>query len=107
MKLIHTFVRNSVKAQKLYLHTLKSATKEILLIFSTTNALVRQEKLGVIQLLKEAAKGKKVKVRILMPFSKLTEYIAQSISQPQQQQHNIDIKYIEQMSNNEATIFSS
>ena len=41
-------VRNSVKAQNLYLNTLKSATKEILLIFPTTNALVRSEKLGAI-----------------------------------------------------------
>jgi hypothetical protein len=51
----NTFVRNSTKAQKLYLKILKSAAKEILLIFPTTNALFRQEKIGVIQLLKETA----------------------------------------------------
>ena len=100
-ELINTLVRNSAKAQNLYLDTLKSAAKEILLIFPTTNALVRQEKIGVIQLLKEAAKGQKVKVRILMPVSKLTEHIVQSLNQ---QQHNIDIRYIEPTSGTETTI---
>ena len=73
--LVNTVVRNSTKAQKLYLKILKSAAKEILLIFPTTNAFFRQEKIGVMQLLKESAEGQKVKVRILMPISKLTEYI--------------------------------
>ncbi|MDQ6723514.1 MAG: hypothetical protein M3Z01_04530 [Thermoproteota archaeon] len=59
---INTFVRNSLKAQNLYLKILKSAAKEILLIFPTTNALFRQEKIGVIQLIKESAKGQKVKL---------------------------------------------
>jgi signal transduction histidine kinase/ActR/RegA family two-component response regulator len=100
---VNTFVRNSTKAQKLYLNTLKSAAKEILLIFPTTNALVRQEKMGVIQLLKESAKGQKVRVRILMPVSKLTEHIVQSLTQ-QQQQHNIVIGCIEPTPDTEATI---
>jgi signal transduction histidine kinase/ActR/RegA family two-component response regulator len=72
------------------------------LIFPTTNALVRHEKIGVIQLLKEAAKGQKVRVRILMPVSKLTEHIVQSLTQ--QQQHNIVIRYIEPTPDTEATI---
>ena len=99
---VNTFVRNSTKAQKLYLKILKSAAKEILLIFPTTNALFRQEKIGVIQLLKESAKGQKVKVRILMPISKLTEHIVQSLTQ--QQQHNIVIRCIEPTPDTEATI---
>ena len=84
---VNTFVRNSTKAQKLYLKILKSAAKEILLIFPTTNALVRHEKIGVIQSLIEVAKEQQVKVRILMPISKLTEHIVQSLTQ--QQQNNI------------------
>ncbi len=83
---VKTFVRNSIKAQKLYLKILKSASKEILLIFPTTNALFRQEKIGVIQLLKESANRQKVRVRILMPISDLTEGIVQSLTQQQQQQ---------------------
>jgi two-component system sensor histidine kinase VicK len=99
---VNTFVRNSTKAQKLYLKILKSAAKEILLIFPTTNAFFRQEKIGVMQLLKESAEGQKVKVRILMPISKLTEYIVQSLTQ--QQQHNIVIRCIEPNPDTEATI---
>ena len=72
-----------------------------MLIFPTTNALFRHEKIGVIQLSKEAAKGRKVKVRILMPVSKLAEHIVQSLKQ---QLHNIDIRFIEQTSNTETTI---
>ena len=97
---VNTFVRNSTKGQKLYLKILKSAAKEILLIFPTTNALFRQEKIGIIQLLKESAKEQKVKVRILMPISKLTEDIVQSLTQ----QHNIVIRCIEPNPDTEATI---
>jgi len=97
-----TLVRNSTKAQKLYLKILKSAAKEILLIFPTTNALVRHEKIGVIQSLIEVAKEQQVKVRILMPISKLTEHIVQSLTQ--QQQNNIVIRCIEPNPDTEATI---
>jgi signal transduction histidine kinase/ActR/RegA family two-component response regulator len=96
----NTFVRNSTKAQKLYLKILKSAAKEILLIFPTTHALFRQEKIGVIQLLKETANGQKVRVRILMPVSNLTEHIVQSLTQ----QHSIVIRCIEPTPDTEATI---
>ncbi len=72
-----------------------------MLIFPTTNALVRQEKIGVIQLLKEVAKGQNVQVKILMPASKLTEHIVQSLTQ---QQHNIIVRYIEPVNGTEATI---
>ena len=99
--LVNTLVRSSAKAQKLYLNTLKSSAKEILLIFPTINALVRNEKIGVIQLLKEAAKERRVKVRILTPTSKLTQYIIQSLKQ---QQNYIDVRYIEQTFGTEATI---
>ena len=70
-------------------------------MFPTTNALVRNEKIGVIQLSKEAAKERRIKVRILMPTSKLTQYIIQSLKQ---QQNYIDVRYIEQTFGTEATI---
>jgi len=73
-----------------------------LLIFPTTNALVRHEKIGVIQSLIEVAKEQQVKVRILMPISKLTEHIVQSLTQ--QQQNNIVIRCIEPNPDTEATI---
>lgn len=73
-----------------------------MLIFPTTNALVRHEKIGVIQSLIEVAKEQQVKVRILMPISKLTEHIVQSLTQ--QQQNNIVIRCIEPNPDTEATI---
>jgi hypothetical protein len=45
----------------------KSAYEEVLLIFPTTNAFMRQHKMGVVQLAIEAAQERNVKVRILMP----------------------------------------
>jgi two-component system sensor histidine kinase VicK len=95
-------IPNSTKAQTKYLDMVKSATEEILLVFPTTDALVRQEKIGAIELAKEAAKERNVKVRILMPANKLTE---QSVGELKQDYlRHIDIRYIEQMSETKATI---
>jgi signal transduction histidine kinase len=95
-------IPNSTKAQTKYLDMVKSATEEILLVFPTTDALIRQEKIGAIELAKEAAKERNVKVRILMPANKLTE---QSVGELKQDDlRHIDIRYIEQMSETKATI---
>ena len=92
----------SSKAQDKYLNTLRSALEEILLIFPTTNALIRQEKIGVIQLAKEAVNERNVKVRILMPSNSL---IDQNIIQLLQHfPSQIDVRYIEQTSETKATI---
>jgi len=90
-------IQSSDRARDLYLNSLKSASEEILLIFPSTNAVLRQEKIGAIQLAKE----RNVKVRILMPTPKSTEH---NIQGPNQQQKNIGIRYIEQMSETKATI---
>ena len=47
----------------------KNAKEEILFIFPSSTALIRQEKLGAVPLAIEAAK----KVRILVPYSKEVE----------------------------------
>jgi hypothetical protein len=49
------------------MNMLKSAKKEILFIIPTTNSFIRQDKIGAIQLAKNALKERDVKVRILMP----------------------------------------
>ena len=46
-------IPSSAKAQEIYLNTVKGAMAEILWIFPTANALIRQEKIGAIQLAKE------------------------------------------------------
>ena len=81
----------------------KSAVEEVLLIFPTTNAFIRQGDIGADTISKRGANKRNVRVRILMPADKLTE---QKKVQGLKQQHQryIDIRYIEQMSETKATI---
>ncbi len=95
-------IPSSSNAQDKYLNTLRSALEEILLIFPTTNALIRQEKIGVIELAKEAVNERNVKVRILMPSNIL---IDQNIIKPLQHfPSQIDVRYFEQTSETKATM---
>jgi two-component system, OmpR family, sensor histidine kinase VicK len=68
-------IPNSARAREVYLNLVKKAKEEIMIIFPTTGAFVRQSKLGVIELAKEAARLRNTKVRILMPASKLTDQV--------------------------------
>jgi two-component system, OmpR family, sensor histidine kinase VicK len=60
-------VREPSEIQKIGFDLIKNAENEILVLFSTANAFHRQEKAGALGLLKEAAKLRSVKVRILVP----------------------------------------
>ncbi|MGB7955320.1 MAG: ATP-binding protein [Candidatus Nitrosopolaris sp.] len=95
-------IENSSKAKDVYLDIVNAATEEIMLIFPTDNAFFRQEKIGAIQLAKEATKGRNVKVRILMPTHKLAEETANVLNQTSD--NHINVRYIEQMPGTEATI---
>jgi two-component system, OmpR family, sensor histidine kinase VicK len=90
----------STTAKVLYLNLVKKAEKEIIIMFPTTNAFIRQKDIGVIQLSEEVARERNVKVRILMPSHKSTEDV---VGQLKDQEH-IDIRYIEQVSDTKATI---
>ncbi len=95
-------IQSPSRARDLYLNLVKFATKQVLLVFATSGAFIRQEKMGVIQLCKEAARERNVKVRILMPADKLTE---QSVQELRQNYHQyIDIRYIEATSSTKVTI---
>jgi two-component system, OmpR family, sensor histidine kinase VicK len=94
-------IRSSARAQDLYLDIIRSAKEEILWIFPTFNAFIRQEKIGAIPLAKE----KNVKVRILVPFHKSIEDTIQKLkAEHSTDDGGIDIRYIEQMSKTKATI---
>jgi two-component system, OmpR family, sensor histidine kinase VicK len=98
-------IQNSSKVKDLYMNIVKDAVEEILLIFPTSNAFIRQEKIGVIQWLRELVTKEqynKLKIRILMPIHKSTEMIVQDLKQ-QSDQNNIDVRFIEQSSGNKAT----
>jgi two-component system, OmpR family, sensor histidine kinase VicK len=65
--------RDPVEIQKISYDLIKSAKKEILLIFSAASAFHHQIKAGaLLQLLKEVASLHRVKVRILVPMEQKT-----------------------------------
>ncbi|MGB8934880.1 MAG: ATP-binding protein [Candidatus Nitrosopolaris sp.] len=92
----------SSRAKDLYLNLVKTAEKEIIIMFPTTNAFIRQKKMGVIQFSKEAARERNVKIRILMPSHKSTEDVVRQLIENYPEL--IDIRYIERMSDTKATI---
>src|SRR6266702_1509060 len=100
-------IPNSARAKELYLNLVKSANEEVLLIFPTTNAFIRQHEMGVVQLAKEAAQQRNVKVRMLMPKHESTEPLVRSLKEDPHHYRNYDIDvryYIEQTSGTKATI---
>ena len=52
---------------------IKSAKHEILLIIPTVNAFLREERIGAIELLKQTAIERNVKVRIIGPSNSVIE----------------------------------
>jgi two-component system sensor histidine kinase VicK len=59
---------------------IKSARKEILIMFSSANALRRQIQMGGLGLLKDASEGRNVKVRLLIPHD-TSQHILSTILQ--------------------------
>ncbi len=92
----------SSRAKDLYSNLVKKAEKEIIIMFPTTNAFIRQKNIGVIQFSEEAARERNVKVRILMPSHTSTEDILRHLKEKYPE--CIDIRYIEKMSDTKATI---
>ncbi|MFZ0511871.1 MAG: hypothetical protein WAM14_09715, partial [Candidatus Nitrosopolaris sp.] len=100
-------IARSARSSLLYLELVKNAKEEILFIFPSSSAFIRQEKMGAIPLAIDAAKERAVKVRILVPYNEEVEdklklkveeelrpiYIA-----------DIDVRYTEQTSGTMATI---
>jgi two-component system, OmpR family, sensor histidine kinase VicK len=64
-------VYDAGQALELYQSLIMSAEKEIKIMFPTTNALIRQDKAGILFLLQEAAAIKKCQVKVLMPNDEL------------------------------------
>ena len=99
-------IYNSSRAKVIYFDIINSAMQEILIIFPTPKAFIRQKKMGVIQALIEAAEKANVKVRILMPTAhNISEHSLQELKRSKQYHNgNIDIRYIEVISGTKATI---
>ncbi|MDF2769183.1 MAG: histidine kinase [Nitrososphaeraceae archaeon] len=104
-------IRDPVEIQMLGFELVKSATYEILVIFSTANAFHRQERAGMIKLFKEAAAGRRVQIRILTPIDDIIKEKAQKFKEEEQQHqqhhhHQIDIRNIEYPLQTKVTIFN-
>jgi signal transduction histidine kinase len=101
-------IPRSGRSRLLYLELVGCAKQEILFIFPTSSALIRQEKIGAIPLAAEAAVRRSVRVRILVPYTEEVEQRLQSILQIKVPVYNadIDFRYIdtEQASGSKATI---
>jgi signal transduction histidine kinase len=100
-------IRDYVEIQMLAFELIKSATYEILVIFSTSNAFHRQERVGTMELLKEAAAARCVHIRILTPMDDIIKEKAQKFKEEQQQHqhhHQIDIRNIEHPLQTKVTI---
>ena len=117
-------IQNPAKTAKLYLDLIKNAAREILLIFPTMNAITRQNSVGALQLLKQAAEQNKVNVRLLMPSIGDSDNNRMALSNPDYTSknsvtdysnikrlllsdalsNNIDIRHIKKASETKATI---
>jgi signal transduction histidine kinase len=96
-------IPSSARTQDLYLDIVKTASEEILWIFPTANAFIRQDKIGAIQLAKQAAKERNVKIRILVPTNSLIEQKLQRLKE-NCPDYALEFRYIEQMTETKATI---
>ena len=79
---------------KLFVNLLQQAKEEVLLVLPTINAFYREERLEIIQLLKEAALDRNIKVRILTPTNNDIERKINNIVVLEQRQ-KLDIRPIE------------
>jgi two-component system sensor histidine kinase VicK len=68
------------KIQALFINLTKSAKKEVFLVLPTINAFYREERLGIIRLLQEAALDRNINVRILAPTNDIVEKKVRSIA---------------------------
>jgi len=99
--------RSASRAREIYFDLAKEATEEILLLFPTINAFIRQEKIiqGSLLLSNSKTSGKKINLRILMPFNQRIEPEITNFNRGFYGNVGIEIRYIESvMLTTQATI---
>jgi signal transduction histidine kinase len=93
-------IYDAKQALELYQSLIMSAEKEIKIVFPTTNALIRQDKAGILFLLREAAATttvKKCQVKVLMPNDELIHHFVH-------ENNGISTRFFEQEESGKATI---
>jgi sugar-specific transcriptional regulator TrmB len=81
-------IQNPQRILELFLSLIKSAKHEILLIIPTANAFLREERIGALELLKQAAKERNVKVRIIGPSNSVIRNDLQAEGDGQRKKKN-------------------
>src|SRR5919199_977741 len=81
-------IRNPKDIQQLFIDMVKSAKHEVLLVLPTINAFYREERIGIIELLRQVAERKenRVNVKLLTPRNDIIERKIRALNTP-----NIDI----------------
>jgi two-component system, OmpR family, sensor histidine kinase VicK len=86
-------IKDPNKIQKLAFDLVKDSTREIMIIFSTSNALLRQVREGSFKLLEQVATKRGVRIRILTPSSKRIVDITKKYNE---NIHRIQIRYLKE-----------
>jgi two-component system, OmpR family, sensor histidine kinase VicK len=94
-------IRQAAKIKGLYFELLRLSKNEIMLIFPTNRAFERQERIGIISLVKQVASEKSLRVRVLVPVENL-DSSQEIVQEPfplkenyqQDPSSNIEIRYI-------------
>ncbi|MBD0299045.1 MAG: HAMP domain-containing histidine kinase, partial [Nitrososphaera sp.] len=94
-----TVIYDAEQALELYQSLIMSAEKEIKVVFPTTNALIRQDKAGILFLLQEAAAIKNCQVRILVPNDELIRNFISNYNNS-----GISTRFVDQQESGRATI---
>jgi phosphatidylserine/phosphatidylglycerophosphate/cardiolipin synthase-like enzyme len=103
-------ISRSTNAENTYLDLLRSANNEIMLMLPTTNAFLRQHKIGVIDLIISASSDRGVKVRVLIPKSKKTVELIERLEKNNysinkaSNSNNAQVRYIETLLETRSTI---
>jgi two-component system, OmpR family, sensor histidine kinase VicK len=92
-------IYDAQQALELYQWLIMSAEKEIKVVFPTTNALIRQDKAGILFLLQEAAAIKKCQVKVLVPNDELIRRFVSNYNNS-----GISTRFVDQQESGRATI---
>jgi two-component system sensor histidine kinase VicK len=86
--------------QQLFINMVKSAKREVLLVLPTINAFYREERIGIIEFLKQASEGDhRINVRILTPTNDAIENIVSATGHHSNEEERTEQK--QQMKNKE------
>src|SRR5215470_12365827 len=102
-------IPRSARTRLLYLQLVKNAKEEVLFIHPTSNAFIRQTKMGAVPSAAAAAKERGVKVRILVPYNEEVEdrfkqEVEEKLGRRPIYNPDIEVRYTEQTSETMATI---